>query len=155
MCISNCPSSGKMKTSIKAVCVLLITQFIYTNGYEIEDFATVEDDSNSVVDDVEIPALENTRTGRILWPYPYINNYTAPFQSNKGNEPGKTKEDQLDSLRQKRFLWSYPNNPLMDIMMQTVAVNHSPKNPQDPFDFLRDSYPLPKGNCLKYTMFYS
>ncbi|RVE55122.1 hypothetical protein evm_000020 [Chilo suppressalis] len=113
---------------------------LFINGYKSEedDYITIEN----------VP-----RGQRILWPYPV--DYKAeseeslPYVSKDDDkdEDEHNQDDQSDMKRKGRFLlWSYPQSPIVNMMMKTVAVNYSPTNPNDPFDFLRDSYPLPKGN---------
>lgn len=82
------------------------------------------------------------RNAKILWPY--------PVGQNKENDSyGVENRTQFTGKRQERLLWSYPQSPLVGMMLQSLPPNYTPMNPSDPFDFLRDTYPLPKGNYTK------
>lgn len=132
----------------KQTLFIFATIIVLSNALAIdadEDLATVENEDN----DINVESVI-TRDERILWPYSSNKNKSSTDEQNTQNS---TKYDDDEVMkkeeRRKRFIWtsSYPQSPIVDLMMQTMAVNYSPNNPSDPFDFLRDSYPLPKGEC--------
>lgn len=66
-----------------------------------------------------------------------IENYDDDFESSES--------------RSSRMLWSQSQNPIIDKFLQVIGGNQNTNG--DFFSFLRDSYPLPKGeyNVKKIT----
>lgn len=125
----------------KTAIILLATTILVVSAVNYDadnEYVTVEEEKDSYTD---------PRQGRILWPYPLqkneSENTTETDTINVTDEPLEEEENE----RQRRFLaFSYRQSPVVDIMMQSLPPNYAPTNPNDPFDFLRDPYPLPKGN---------
>lgn len=116
--------------------IFLIALFTSVLANNEDDYVIVEEEH------------EEHKGGRILWPYPLQENASLY------RDPHKPMREQLQryGVRGKRFLAykSHLQSPVVDMMMQSLSIDYVPKNPNDPFDFLRDTYPLPKGNMRTY-----
>ena len=123
--------------------LLLISTLSLTharNYFDEENFASVEDETDY-------------REGRILWPYPLKENGTEGSRDSGLEADIEELLQGNDNERQRRYLpWSYQSksDALANTMMDFIS-NYKP-NEKDPLDFLRDQYPLPKGN-LRITAY--
>lgn len=137
-----------MREIKETALIFVILALVFTRAHEVEtdeDIVTIEEENYEVNNEL--------KDKRILWPYP-LNTKSDPPTTDKeqhGTMETATQKTQEDK-RKKRFLPWYPHNFYVDTMMQTLSYNQSVKF-NDPFDFIRDSYPLPKGERFFSNMY--
>lgn len=113
-----------MRRLFSALFVITAIGIQAVDIYTEDDFQVADEPYDDADNLLDAEGVRSAGDARPPWPYPL----------------------KADANREARFAhYSYPRSPLVDMMLQTVAVNYSPVNSNDPFDFLRDSYPLPKG----------